>query len=83
SLKLQVVCLYSSKESTPNVVPKEKQESNDNENERKYAVNESSQINPSFSPFTSPVKKQSEYFDIKLMLELVKKAEEAADTIKD
>ncbi|ETO08112.1 hypothetical protein RFI_29278 [Reticulomyxa filosa] len=90
SLKLQVICLDLPKNSTMEpgvdghiVTSKEKQELNDNEDETKYALDGPPQINPPFTPSTSFAKKQGEHFNIKLMLELVKKAEEAANTIQN
>ncbi|ETO33990.1 kinesin, partial [Reticulomyxa filosa] len=88
-LKLQVIYLDSSTSSTMepgadentitlNITSKEKQGLNDNEDETKYALDGPHQINSSSFPSASPARKQGENFDIKLMLELVKKAEEAA-----
>ncbi|ETN99689.1 hypothetical protein RFI_37781, partial [Reticulomyxa filosa] len=94
SLKLQVICLDSSTSSTMepgadentitlNITSKEKQGLNDNEEETKYALDGPPQINPASFPSASPARKQSEHFDIKLMLGLVAKAEETANTIQN
>ncbi|ETO16232.1 hypothetical protein RFI_21122, partial [Reticulomyxa filosa] len=73
-------------EYKPRMVSKGKQQSqepNEKEDEKKDVYDNVPQRSPSSSIPTIPVKKQGEYFDIKSMLELVAKADEAANTIKD